>query len=1053
MRLLVTEHGRPAMVALRDVLAAAKAQDPLAPATVVVAGNMVGLGARRSLASGSVGPIVGDRPGIAGVAFVTAYRLAELLAADAMATQGRRPVSTPVLAAAVRRSLARSPGWFSAVADHPTTERRLVEAHRELSDLDENALEMLAQQSSRADAVVSVHRLVADLLRPDFHHEQDLARTAASLVADRPGVAQALGTVVLFAPEELGLARAEMLRALASVVPVVAIVPLTGHDDADATPRRAVDLLGLPQPAAPSTDPVTTTPVEVLSVSDADDEIRHVLRGVLEAADQGVPFDRMAILYASRNPYLRLATDHLVNAGIPHNGAAVTTLAESAVGRTLRRLLALPDRDYRREDVMGLVGATPLLWRGRPAPVRAWDTLSRDAGVVRGLADWRRRLGIHGDDARTEIERHAGDPDMEWRVRRLERQVAHGEQLVAFVEEMATTLERLAGSTSWRRRAEACRRLLARHLGDRDDWPEPEREAAARLDIVLDRLSGLDQVESGASLAVFRRTLDLELDGGLARTGSFGNGVLVGPVGMATGLDLDRVWLVGMSEGTFPSRVRDDSLLPDRERSVVPALRLRRERAGDEHRHLVAAMAAVGEQGVATLLSPRGDLRQSNERAASRWLVDIVRQRTGRRAVVAADIATVDAAWVRHVASFAAGVRTSPFPATRQELELQTLVTAAELGEDLADHDLLEPGTALAASATAQRARASSEFTRFDGNLGSLVVQAPGADGRPVSATALETWARCPHQFLLRQVLGVAPLDTPEQRIRIDALSKGSLIHDILDEFVAERVGDQPPRSLRDDRARLHDIAAQKFDQTRARGLTGEALYWRREQVLIRRMLDVWLDVERERGRQHDLRPLHTELRFGLGGAPTVPVTTTSGRTVNLRGAIDRVDECADGSLHVLDYKTGKPGTVSDDDPHDGGKRLQLLLYALAAAHELGRDPTTVFSGYWFLKAKPEKQITGYVTGHGVTTSVLDVVDLIVEGIRRGVFPQHPEPTTRTNFVACEYCDPDGLGVAEAERRFQRKSSDPALADYVALARPALLAAPTLGIDEAEGRS
>lgn len=1047
LRVATTAHGRPALEALHRLVAAAKADDALAPVTVVVPGNMVGLAARRGLASGDLGPIVGDRPGMVGVTFVTAYRLAELLAADAMASAGRRPVSTPVIAAAVRRSLRRSAGWFSAVAEHPTTERRLVEAHRELSDLTNDELGLLERQSRRAEAVVDIHRSVRAILAEDFHHEQDLARLAADLVEATPSMAAQLGEVVVFAPDELGASRAGLLRSIGHAMPTTVVFPLTGQDDADATVRRAARLLGVEQllPAAPERS--AAPDVEVLSVSDADDEVRHVVRGLLAAADDGVPFDRMAVLYASRNPYLRLLDDHLRTAAVPFNGAAVTTLAESAVGRALRRLLALPDRDFRREDVLGLVSATPVQWRSRPVPVRAWDKLSREAGVVRGLSDWPRRLSIHADDLRSEIARIGPDPDAAWRVERLERDIAFAEQLVAFVEDLGTALERLGATSTWRGRANACRRLLDRLLGDRDQWPQTEQEAAARLDLVLDRLGGLDRVEANASLSVFRRTLELELDGGLGRVGSFGNGVLVGPAVMATGLQLDRVWILGMSEGSFPSRTRDDSMLPDRERVVVPSLRLRRERSGDEHRHLLAALASVAEGGRATLLTPRGDLRQSNERAASRWLVDVMKERTGTTSLVAADVDGVDQPWMRHIASFASGLRGAPFPATRQEIELQSLVATADAGRDPAAHHLLGDNPALAASAEAQGARSSADFTRFDGNLGHVQVVAPGANGRPVSATALETWARCPYQFFLRQMLGIAPLDTPEQRVRIDAITKGSLVHDILDDFVAERIGIELP-SLTEDRRRLHEIAAAKFDETHARGLTGEALYWRREQLLIGRMLDTWLEVERERARLLDLLPLHTELRFGMGGARPVPVTTAAGRQVNLRGAIDRIDRDGDGRLQVMDYKTGSRSKVSEDDPHAKGTRLQLLLYALAAAHELGGDPGSVFSGYWFLRARPDQQVAGYLTSPAIARSVLEAVDVIVDGISRGSFPQHPDPSTRTQWVSCEYCDPDGLGVAEAERRFLRKAHDPAMEAYIGLARPSLLAAPTLDIGD-----
>src|SRR4029077_15900193 len=91
----------------------------------------------------------------------------------------------------------------------------------------------------------------------------------------------------------------------------------------------------------------------VVSASDADDEVRTIVRGVVDAMRAGVPLERMAILYGVDQPYARLLHEHLDLAGIAHNGAAVRTLAESVLGRALVRLLALADGDLRREEVTG----------------------------------------------------------------------------------------------------------------------------------------------------------------------------------------------------------------------------------------------------------------------------------------------------------------------------------------------------------------------------------------------------------------------------------------------------------------------------------------------------------------------------------------------------------------------------------------------------------------------------------------------------------------------------------------------------------------------------
>src|SRR3954454_6898765 len=102
-------------------------------------------------------------------------------------------------------------------------------------------------------------------------------------------------------------------------------------------------------------------PSEVVSASDADDEVRTIVRGVVDAMREGTPLERMAVLYGTEEPYARLLHEQLDAAGIAHNGASVRTLAESVLGRTLLRLFALAGSDFARDDVCALFSAAPLL--------------------------------------------------------------------------------------------------------------------------------------------------------------------------------------------------------------------------------------------------------------------------------------------------------------------------------------------------------------------------------------------------------------------------------------------------------------------------------------------------------------------------------------------------------------------------------------------------------------------------------------------------------------------------------------------------------------------
>ena len=46
-------------------------------------------------------------------------------------------------------------------------------------------------------------------------------------------------------------------------------------------------------------------------------------------------------------------------------------LADTVLGRALLGLLALPDRDFHRRDVMTLLAGAPVSFRGAPAPSSA----------------------------------------------------------------------------------------------------------------------------------------------------------------------------------------------------------------------------------------------------------------------------------------------------------------------------------------------------------------------------------------------------------------------------------------------------------------------------------------------------------------------------------------------------------------------------------------------------------------------------------------------------------------------------------------------------------
>ncbi len=738
----------------------------------------------------------------------------------------------------------------------------------------------------------------------------------------------------------------------------------------------------------------------------------------------GVRLGHVAVLYPITDPYARLLREHLTAAGIPINGTPVRSIGDMVYGHALRTFLSLSDREFRRRDVLGLLAGGAILDGDRYVPSRAWERVSRSAGIVRG-ADWTDRLPRWATDQRRRADEDEED-GQEARAKGRRADAGRADTLAAFMARLRRELEPTQAPNTWAEHVAWLKRIADTYLGDerrRQTWPEDEWQAAQRVEESLDRLAGLDALGGpGPTMESFRRTVDSELDTALRRTGRPGDGVMVGHVSVAAGMVFDRVIVLGMAEGRFPSRRLEDSLLPDAERAAAGGhLPLRACRVHEDRRDLLAVLAGAGE---AVLSYPRGDLRRSTHQPASRWLLSDAARLAGVDHLTSDVLAGyVNHEWLEAVPSYASGLARAPVHASERDLRL------AAIARGTPDDPLLTEDDGVRTALEVMCARRSDEFTRFDGNLSGLGERLQVPDR--ISATALETWAKCPRAYLFAHVLRVQPVEEPERRFEIDPLTKGSMVHAILEQFILEAIRDGHPFGgwSAADRARLKRIANERFDDAERAGETGRALLWRAERIRLERQLENFLDTDSVR-LADGFRPVAAEKRFD-----DVAIALPGGHILHMHGFIDRIDLGADGSVEVIDYKTGSAGAykkLTEADPHRQGQRLQLYVYGRAARAEYP-DAPRILAHYWFTKDNARH---GYPITDAVEAEVLDAMDLIVAGIADGVFPAHPSDRAAFGWVDCWYCTPDGLGDAHARREWERIRGDSALSGYLSLIDP-----------------
>ena len=173
------------------------------------------------------------------------------------------------------------------------------------------------------------------------------------------------------------------------------------------------------------------------------------------------------------------------------------------------------------------------------------------------------------------------------------------------------------------------------------------------------------------------------------------------------------------------------------------------------------------------------------------------------------------------------------------------------------------------------------------------------------SASSINTYLQNPYLFYCRYVLGLKIkddlLEDPESR------HIGTFIHDLLEEAFGGFMGKKPVLDP-DFRKYFKKIYESRFAATF--GKAGRSDSFLMETVLKTR-LERFLDQEALRCETDVKQVLYVERKFE-------EVMTLGKNEIHLTYRVDRVDEMTDGTILLLDYKTGSMDTMPKDINVDG---------------------------------------------------------------------------------------------------------------------------------------
>ena len=201
---------------------------------------------------------------------------------------------------------------------------------------------------------------------------------------------------------------------------------------------------------------------------------------------------------------------------------------------------------------------------------------------------------------------------------------------------------------------------------------------------------------------------------------------------------------------------------------------------------------------------------------------------------------------------------------------------------------------------------------------------------RTYSVTELETYAKCPFQYFLNNVLKFR-IEEDEAEDELSSLARGSLLHEVLFEFYNNR-REAPPiaQCFEEAKQQLDGIldtkSVERRNQRTENPIGEDNLFWETDIEKLRVALHKWLEAEQN----YDLpvTPHYFEVSFGQDQELKDPklsrLTPISIGDIRMKGKIDRID-IGNGAFNVIDYKTGS-STIRMPEILSG-RSLQLPIY------------------------------------------------------------------------------------------------------------------------------
>lgn len=776
--------------------------------------------------------------------------------------------------------------------------------------------------------------------------------------------------------------------------------------------------------------------VWMIEAPDTEGEVRGVLRQIKRRLLAGERPDDMIILARDLRPYNDLLRGIGESYGVPLMFKRGIPLAQNPAIRAIMLLLGLQSTDFARVDVLDTL-QTPYfnIQHFGTEDVDALARIAITAKVMQSAEQWleaTEQANINNRDEDGEIIDPLAIPD------------GLTDRLASFFEQVLPPRDQTVGDTiEWIESLlgpdpESIREYLSEHGDDPDsrefishfqffDQVRAQPTVLVRdlealhsfRGCLRDLYEGYRLIGQDQALIVwedFYKALQLTIQQHKAKPISSAyrhHNVLVTTAFEGRGLHHHHVFLLGLSEGIFPSVKTEDPLYSDRERLAFEAFAIKHHLnyellTTSERQDEVSLFFECIAMAKTSLTLTRPTLNEKAEPLPPSvlWrnieaLIDqphTVKYRAGKPPTIA------DAATPREAQAALIAAQVDHYPALQRWMETYTP----------------QQWSAILRGAAIENSRENPhhKFDQYAGILRSSAaldyVQKTLGPSRQWSASQLNDFGYCQFRFFAKRLLKLEELREPEEGL--DAMQLGNIQHEIL-ELTYRHVRDAgwPIRGdyLEQTLALLNQVAPDVLATAPRKYGFRRSQFWDYEQREIVRRLERFIHADFNGSKDENpyrktgtfpIDPDQTryvyrlELPFGFGGNPPAMIGH-----LKAGGFIDRVDRVGDQYI-IIDYKSG--ATMPTRTDMENARNYQMILYLQAGQQLLDQlgDGGRVMGGYfWSLH---NRKFSGAVTvaeANEMIEQALQQLRVYIDEARKGRFPE--QPPQRENGKCTRYCE------------------------------------------------